>query len=226
MFDRYTEAAKRVVFFARYEAAQLSSETIEPEHLLLGILREGRGPTKWLLARHGVTRERVEGAIRTRSGASPLPSSSVEIPLSAESKLILTSTARESEKRECPSIDPELILLGILCHQECLAAAVLHDLGLSYDELSDSLTERYDDPSWKRRQLVERVGPERAYEDPLISEQLSPEARQQGEELIAHARTVMDAANAAIARGEVDEGASLLAKRLELEERLRHLIID
>ena len=44
MFERYTERARRVLFFARYEATQLGSTSIETEHLLLGLIREGKGP--------------------------------------------------------------------------------------------------------------------------------------------------------------------------------------
>ena len=40
MFERYTEIARRVIFFARYEASQFGSPYIETEHLLLGLLRE------------------------------------------------------------------------------------------------------------------------------------------------------------------------------------------
>jgi len=39
MFERYTEHARRTIFFARYEASSLGSEVIETEHLLLGIVR-------------------------------------------------------------------------------------------------------------------------------------------------------------------------------------------
>ena len=42
MFERYTERARRVIFFARYEASQLGSGAIETEHLLLGLIREGK----------------------------------------------------------------------------------------------------------------------------------------------------------------------------------------
>lgn len=124
MFDRFTEDAKRVVFYARYEAAQAGSPAIESEHLLLGILRDGRGPAQRILARHGVTRERVEHVMESRSQASH-PASSGEIPLSAESKRVLTRAASESGKRLDPGIDTEHILLGILyqevpggCHAE------------------------------------------------------------------------------------------------------------
>ena len=40
MFERYTEIARRVIFFARYEASQFGSMTIESEFLLLGLIRE------------------------------------------------------------------------------------------------------------------------------------------------------------------------------------------
>ena len=40
MFERYSERARRVIFFARYEASQFGSTTIETGHLLLGLIRE------------------------------------------------------------------------------------------------------------------------------------------------------------------------------------------
>ena len=50
MFERYTEKARRVIFFARYEASQFGSPYIETEHLLLGLLREDKALTNRLLA--------------------------------------------------------------------------------------------------------------------------------------------------------------------------------
>ena len=47
MFERYTEKARRVIFFARYEASNYGSPWIESEHLLLGLFREDRGLAKW-----------------------------------------------------------------------------------------------------------------------------------------------------------------------------------
>ena len=65
MFERYTERARRVLFFARYEASQLGSVSIETEHLLLGLIREGKGLTSRIFQRtevhlDGVRRE-IEG---------------------------------------------------------------------------------------------------------------------------------------------------------------------
>ncbi|MFZ0862910.1 MAG: Clp protease N-terminal domain-containing protein [Candidatus Sulfotelmatobacter sp.] len=47
MFERYTEIARRVIFFARYEASQFGSPYIETEHLLLGLLREDSRVRQW-----------------------------------------------------------------------------------------------------------------------------------------------------------------------------------
>jgi len=45
MFERYTEKARRVIFFARDEASNFGTPCIETEHLLLGLLREDRALT-------------------------------------------------------------------------------------------------------------------------------------------------------------------------------------
>jgi ATP-dependent Clp protease ATP-binding subunit ClpC len=42
MFERYTEGARRTIFFARYEASNFGSPTIDTEHILLGLLREDK----------------------------------------------------------------------------------------------------------------------------------------------------------------------------------------
>ncbi len=49
MFEKYTEKARRVIFFARYEASQFGQPYIEAEHLLLGLLREDKALTSRFL---------------------------------------------------------------------------------------------------------------------------------------------------------------------------------
>jgi ATP-dependent Clp protease ATP-binding subunit ClpC len=65
MFERYTEKARRVIFFARYEASQFGSPYIETEHLLLGLLREDKALTNRFLRSHASVesiRKQIEGA--------------------------------------------------------------------------------------------------------------------------------------------------------------------
>ena len=67
MFERYTERARRVLFFARYEASQIGSISIETEHLLLGLIREGKGLTSRIFARSHLYLENIRKEIESRS---------------------------------------------------------------------------------------------------------------------------------------------------------------
>src|SRR5213594_3994288 len=67
MFERYTERARRVLFFARYEASQLGSISIETEHLLLGLIREGKGLTSRIFARSRLSLENIRKEIEGRT---------------------------------------------------------------------------------------------------------------------------------------------------------------
>lgn len=53
MFERYTEKARRVIFFARYAASQFGSPYIETEHLLLGLIREDKNISYKILSTGG-----------------------------------------------------------------------------------------------------------------------------------------------------------------------------
>ena len=93
MFERYTERARRVLFFARYEASQLGSISIETEHLLLGLIREGKGLTSRIFARSHLSLENIRKEIEGRTVFREKVSTSVEIPFSAETKRVLTAYA-------------------------------------------------------------------------------------------------------------------------------------
>ena len=55
MFERFSEPARRALFFARYEASQLGSPDLDTGHLLLGLLREASGLTHRLLGDAGMS---------------------------------------------------------------------------------------------------------------------------------------------------------------------------
>ncbi|MCU1297171.1 MAG: ATPase domain protein [Acidobacteriaceae bacterium] len=40
MFERFTENARRTIFFARNQAVESGSSFIEPEHICLGLLED------------------------------------------------------------------------------------------------------------------------------------------------------------------------------------------
>jgi len=138
MFERYTERARRVVFFARYEASQYGSPYIETEHLLLGLLREERALAKRFLnevnAEEGIRAE-IERGITQRERIS----TSVEVPLTSESKRVLTLAAEEAGRLGHRHIGTEHILLGLLRVEDSLAGTVLHARGARLATIREEL---------------------------------------------------------------------------------------
>ena len=88
MFERYTEKARRVIFFARYEASQFGSPYIETEHLLLGLLREDKALANRFL-RSSAALESIRKQIEAHTTIREKVSTSVDLPLSHECKRVL-----------------------------------------------------------------------------------------------------------------------------------------
>jgi Clp amino terminal domain, pathogenicity island component len=139
MFERYTERARRVIFFARYEASNYGSAYIESEHLLLGLLREDRGLAKWFPEERNVEPEiRAEIETRiTRGERIPVP---VEVPLTTECKKILNLAAEESEGLGHRHIETEHLLLGILRVEGSVAAQILIAKGVKPASIREQLS--------------------------------------------------------------------------------------
>jgi len=133
MFERYTEPARRVLFFSRYEATQRGSASIEPEHVLLGILRDPQGPTgQWLEL---VSADRIDQQLNLpRATDGPTPSS-VEIPFTASCKRVLQFAAEEADRLRHGYIGIEHLLMGIVREGQCTASTVLVRGGLHLDYL-------------------------------------------------------------------------------------------
>jgi hypothetical protein len=146
MFERYTERARRVMFFARYEASNLGSMTIETEHLLLGLLREDRNLINRLLRNHSSI-ESIRKEIEGRTTIREKVSTSIDLPLSNECKRILAYAAEEAERLNHRHIGTEHLLLGILREEKCVAAEILHERGLRLNAIREELIHNAMPPS-------------------------------------------------------------------------------
>src|SRR5271169_5518902 len=114
MFERYTEKARRTIFFARYEASAVGSPKIETEHILLGLLREDRALFRRLLPKisYETIREKVGEQAQTKNRKKvPI---SVDLPLDNASKQVLKFAAEEADRLNHVHIDTEDLLLGLL----------------------------------------------------------------------------------------------------------------
>jgi ATP-dependent Clp protease ATP-binding subunit ClpC len=159
MFERYTEKARRVIFFARYEASQFGSPYIETEHLLLGLLREDKALTNRFLRSHASIesiRKQIEGHTTMREKVS----TSVDLPLSQECKRVLAYAAEEAERLSHKHIGTEHLLLGLLREDKSFAAEILHERGLRLQPIREELS----------RSQSEKVSSSRSKETSLLAE--------------------------------------------------------
>jgi ATP-dependent Clp protease ATP-binding subunit ClpC len=141
MFERYTERARRVLFFARYEASQLGSVSIETEHLLLGLIREGKGLTSRVFQRAQIQLETVRREIEGRTVLREKVSTSVEIPFSAETKRVLQFAAEEADRLMHNYVGTEHLLLGLLREERSLAAAILMERGMRLSTVREDIVQ-------------------------------------------------------------------------------------
>jgi len=204
MFERFTELARRAIFFARDEASQYGSAYIESEHMLLGILRENSD-----LRRHlGLD---WSGLVKDIQGWAPRAakfSTSVDIPISHDLKTAFACACQEADALGQRHIDLGHLTIGLLQVRECLAAKVLGERGVSEELI---------------RAFLCKV-PEAAPAEPDLAAPLVPRAPSLAEpihrlrNLIGQARDFMEANN------ERYGAQRLKRKPWSRKEALGHLI--
>lgn len=122
MLDLMTDPALRVIFLTADEAQSFSDKTMTEQHLLLALIREGKGVAARALASFGVTLESAQKLYfeQTYPGASNVlvaPSSDVEslpVKRSPELKTVLGRTLREACQMGHTYIGTEHLLLALI----------------------------------------------------------------------------------------------------------------
>jgi hypothetical protein len=121
MFEQYDEKARRAIFFARYEASETGSSSINSLHLLLGILRENGA--LFTVAVKGVS---VNALMEDCRRALPIEGAkiptSVDLPLSEECKQALEEAAKQAEDLASRTVQPMHLVLGLIKASQDVAA--------------------------------------------------------------------------------------------------------
>jgi hypothetical protein len=136
MFERYTERARRVIFFARYEASNFGSTSIEADHMLLGLLREDKNVISRYL---NVSAESIRDEVAKQLPIKPKVATSIDLPLSHEGRNILRFSLEEADKMGHKYVAVEHLLLGILLEENCSPARILRGHGLDSSVVRETL---------------------------------------------------------------------------------------
>ncbi|MBA3600748.1 MAG: ATP-dependent Clp protease ATP-binding subunit [Acidobacteria bacterium] len=149
MFERYTEKARRVIFFARYEALQYGSQVISPEHILLGLMREDKTiSARYFPFRNNLTVEAVRREVEERIVLRERISQSAELHLAAETKRILAFANEESQQLQNRHIGPEHLLLGLVRQERSIAAEILYQHGLRPKDVREEIARQNGFPNF------------------------------------------------------------------------------
>jgi ATP-dependent Clp protease ATP-binding subunit ClpC len=143
MFEKFSDRARRVIVLAQEEARQLHHDYIGTEHLLLGLIHEGRGVAAKALESLGISLEDVRRDVEEivppgeheRSG---------HIPFTPRAKKVLELSLRESQQLGHAYIGTEHILLGLIREGEGVAAQVLVKLGADLNRVREQVLQLLD----------------------------------------------------------------------------------
>jgi ATP-dependent Clp protease ATP-binding subunit ClpC len=133
MFEKYTEKARMAIFHAREETSKFGTPRIESEQLLLGLLEADKSIFGRYLGGRTSATEIREAVVQATEVRPPTPTS-MDIPLSNESKRILMFSAEESTRSGHQHVDTEDLLFGILREEDSFAARLLADRGLDLEQ--------------------------------------------------------------------------------------------
>src|SRR5437763_15166011 len=132
MWQRFTERARRVVFFAQEEAARLGENYVGTEHLMLGVVRENDSVAARILDRLGVPLGRIRSDIEkqvTRGHGNP----GQDMHLTPRAKRVIDLAYEEARQLNNNYIGTEHLLLGLIREGDGLAARVLVKQGADLD---------------------------------------------------------------------------------------------
>lgn len=149
MDNQFSQRISDVLTYSKEEANRLNSRSIGPEHLLLGLLRQGNGKAIDILNRLGVDmhklKQRIENYLEIQASDSLQPDA--DIPLSPVAARILKICMLEARLLKSSSADTEHVLLAILKDGDNLAASVLEETGADYQTVFDLVSMKSANPT-------------------------------------------------------------------------------
>lgn len=142
MNNQFSQKVSDIIVYSKEEANRLRSSYIGPEHLLLGLLRDGEGKAIEILSKLKTNltdiKQQIETVLKQNADEMLLPDA--EIPLSNESAKVLKLCILEARVMKSSVADTEHVLLAILKDKDNLAASVLEANNVNYQKVFEQLS--------------------------------------------------------------------------------------
>lgn len=142
MNKQFSPRVSDIIIYSKEEANRLRNGYIGPEHLLLGLLRDGEGKAIEILSKLNtdlsLVKEEIEIELKKDQDDMLLPNA--EIPLSNEAAKVLKMCLLEARLLKKEVADAEHMLLAILKDKTNVAATVLERNDIDYKKIFDQLS--------------------------------------------------------------------------------------
>lgn len=147
MESNFSDRVKDVISYSREEAIRLGHDYIGPEHLLLGLIREGEGLAVKIIIDLGVDLTQLKRAIENAVKGTVASINLTNLPLTRQAEKVLKITRLEAKLLKSAVIGTEHLLLSILREENNVAAQIFTRYGVTYDLVRSELEHKEDSQS-------------------------------------------------------------------------------
>ena len=139
MFERFTDRARKVMALANQEAQMLKHEYIAPEHILLGLIKEGSGVGANVLKNLGIDLFLARKKVMEIVPAGPNLVTYDRLPQTPNAKKVIEETINAARDLNHNYVGTEHILMGILRTEANVAVSVLESMGLTKEAVREEI---------------------------------------------------------------------------------------
>ncbi len=139
MNSRFSDRVKRVMRLVREEAARLGNNHVSSEHLLLGIIREGKGSAVNVMLNLGLNLDKIKQSIDDYVAYSGGSMTMGDVPFTPRAKQILEIAAAEAKEMKSQYVRTCHLLVALVKDKETIAAQILVGFGVDYKTVKEEV---------------------------------------------------------------------------------------
>ncbi len=140
MIERYTEKAINVILYAQEEAILARHDKLYPEHLLIGIVREGSGISAKLLKASGIDTDILRETLKQlKLGGTKIQTTTNTLTFSPAVKKILRESWYEAQSTGTYYVTPENLFLSILREKDSSVVNLLSSSNVNLEKIKTTV---------------------------------------------------------------------------------------
>jgi ATP-dependent Clp protease ATP-binding subunit ClpC len=142
--NNFTPRAQQVLSLAQEEADRFKHNFVGTEHVLLGLIKLGKGVAVNVLQKIGLDLHNVRKEIERLVGTGPDQKMIANIPYTPRVKRVLSLAAKEAKALNHTYVGTEHILLGLLAEGDGVAARVLKNMNVDIEQTRKEILKELD----------------------------------------------------------------------------------